>query len=78
MVDIPTVGIVSVPRRSALETSRRELSEAVSFGIGTFLVVEQSSLEKTAPRGCDIHRRARYAHHEQPDGPQVALLLRYV
>ena len=33
------------PKRSALETSRRELSENVSFGIGTLLVAEQSSLE---------------------------------
>ena len=61
MVDIPTVGIVSVPKRSALEASRRELSEDASFGIGTLLVVEQSSLEKTAPGGCDIHRRVRYS-----------------
>ena len=45
---------VSVPKRSALNTSRRELSEDVSFGIGTtgtwHLVVEQSSLEKP-PQG---------------------------
>ena len=36
-----------MPKRSALETSRRELSEDVSFGIGTgtLLVVQQSSLE---------------------------------
>ena len=35
MVDISTrVGIVPVPERSAVETSRRELSEDVSFGIG--------------------------------------------
>ena len=48
MLDISTVGLVSVPMRSALETCRRELSEDVWFGIGTigtFLVVEQSSLE---------------------------------
>ena len=50
MVDISTVGIVPVPRRWALETSRRELSGDVSFGIGTLLVVEQSSL-KNCPRG---------------------------
>ena len=44
--------IVSVPKWSAVETCRRELSEDVSFGIGTgtLLVVEQSSLE-TPPRG---------------------------
>ena len=61
MVDISTVGIVSVPKTSALKTSRRELSEGVWFGIGTsdpLLVVEQSSLE-TAPVGCDIHRPIR-------------------
>ena len=47
MVDISTVEIVPVPKRSTLETYRRELSEHVSFGIGTgtLLVVEQSSLE---------------------------------
>ena len=50
MVDISTVGIVSVPKRSALETSRREFSENVSFGIGTLLVVEQPNLENR-PRG---------------------------
>ena len=33
MVDISTVGIVAVPKRSALETSRRELPEDSSFGI---------------------------------------------
>ena len=37
-------------KRSALETSRRELSEVVSFGIDTLLVVEQSSFENR-PRG---------------------------
>ena len=50
MVDISTVRIVSVSKRSAAETSRRELSEDVSFGIGTVLVVEQLSLENL-PRG---------------------------
>ena len=53
MVDISTtVGMVSVLKRSALETSRRELSEDVSFSIGTLLVDEQSSLENRT-RGCD-------------------------
>ena len=33
MVDVSTVGTVSVPKTSALETSRRDLSEDVSFGI---------------------------------------------
>ena len=41
----PQFGVVSVPERSALKTSGRELSEDVSFGIGMFLVVEQSCLE---------------------------------
>ena len=46
MIDISTaVGILSVPKRKALGTSRRELSERVSFGIGTLLVVEQSGFE---------------------------------
>ena len=34
-LEISTVGIVLVPK--GLETSRRELSEDVSFGIGTLL-----------------------------------------
>ena len=62
MVDIFTVGmvgIVSVLKRSALETSIGELSEDVSFGIGTLLVLEQSSLEKPPQGGCNIHRRIR-------------------
>ena len=50
MVDISTVGIVSVPKRSAWEISRRELSEDASFGTGALLVVEQSSLERP-PQG---------------------------
>ena len=55
MFDISTVvGIVaSVPNKSALETTRRELSEDVPFGIGTICtlwVVEHSSFEKS-PRG---------------------------
>ena len=37
MLDTSTAGIVSVPKGSALATSRRELSEGVSFGIGTLL-----------------------------------------
>ena len=50
MLGISTVGIVSVPKRSAFEASRRELFEDASFGIGTLVVVERSSLEKR-PRG---------------------------
>ena len=59
MLDISTAGIVSVPKRSALETSRRELSEDVSVGIGTLLVVEQSGLEKGRRGGVILHRRIR-------------------
>ena len=51
MIDISTaVGMVPVATTSALEASVRELSEDASFGIGTLLVVEQSSLEN-CPRG---------------------------
>ena len=56
MVDISTVEIVWVPKRSALETYRRELSEDASFGVGTLLIVEQSSLENRLRKVCDIHR----------------------
>ena len=45
MVDISTVGVVSVPQKSALETSRRGLCEDVSFGMDILSVVEQSILE---------------------------------
>ena len=58
MLDISTVGTVSVPKRPALEASRRELSENVSFGISTLLVVEQSILENR-PRGGGDNRRVR-------------------
>ena len=34
-----------MPKRSALEISRPELSEDVLFGIGTILIVEISDLE---------------------------------
>ena len=54
MVDISSVAVVLVPKRSALETVRRERSEDVSFGIGTLLVVEQSSLENR-PKGVLIY-----------------------
>ena len=50
MVDISTVETVPVPKTSALETPRRQLSEDLSFDVGTLLVVEQSSLENR-PRG---------------------------
>ena len=32
-------------KESAFKTSRRELSEDVPFGIGTLVVIEQSSVE---------------------------------
>ena len=57
MLDISTavaVGMVSVPKRSGLEKSRRELSEDASFGNGTLLVVEHSTLKKR-PRGVVIY-----------------------
>ena len=41
LLDISTVGTVSVLESSELEASRRELPADVSFGIGTLLVVEQ-------------------------------------
>ena len=44
-----------MPTRSALKTSRRELSEALPFGVGTLLVAEQSNLEER-PKVGDIHR----------------------
>ena len=59
MVDISTAaGMVRVQTESALESSRRELSEDVSFGIDwyTLMVVEQSSLENHAPGACDCCR----------------------
>ena len=50
MLDVATVGIVSVPKRSVLETSRRELSEDVFYDIiSTLLVVEQSSVDNHPP-----------------------------
>ena len=51
MVDISTVGIVLVPKRSAFEGSRGERSEDVSFGIDILLVVEQPSLKN---RPCTV------------------------
>ena len=59
---ISTVGIVPVPKRSAFETPHEELSEDVSFGIGTLLVgCREIELLGKPPqgcvRGCDTHRR---------------------
>ena len=58
MVDTSTIGILSAPTKWALEAPRRELYEYVSFGAGTLLVVEPSSLENR-PWGCDL---CRYVH----------------
>ena len=44
IVHISTVGIAPLQKRSALETTRRQLSEDAAFGVGALLVVEQSSL----------------------------------
>ena len=54
MLDISTLEMwnsVGAKRFDVLETSRRDFSGDVSFGIGTLLVVEHSSLEKH-PRAC--------------------------
>ena len=58
-LDVSTVGILPEPQGSALETTRREFSELVSFGVGTLLTVEQPGAWKHRPRGqgvcvCDI------------------------
>ena len=53
------VGVVSVPKTSALAASRLELCEDASFGIGTLLVVKRSSLEHRTEGGRNIHRRMR-------------------
>ena len=59
MLGISTVEIVPVPKSSALETPRRELSKDVSFRIGTLLVVEQLGLAwKTVAGVCDIHNQS--------------------
>ena len=76
MLDISTVGLVPVPKRSALDTSRRELSEHISFGFGTFLVVEQSRLEHRSLGGGDIHGRIRY-HGEYIPGTSSRYYNRY-
>ena len=71
MVGIYKVRIVSVPKRPALATSRRELSENVSFGvgtIGTLLVVEQSSSENRRPRG------VRYTPSYTVGGPYKGII----
>ena len=48
VLDISTVGTVSVPKRPSLGSRRRELSEDVPFGIvGTLLVVERCTPSNT-------------------------------
>ena len=58
LVDSSTVRMVSVPTRSALEKFIREVSEDGSFGIGTLLVVEQSTLDKP-PQGGVVYTVVR-------------------
>ena len=61
MVDISTVGTVPVPKTSALETSRRELSEDVSIvRYGHPLGCRAIELGKL-PQGGAIHRGMRYS-----------------
>lgn len=61
MLDITTVGLVSVPKRSASQTAGRELSEDFAFITCSPLVVEQPSLENGPRRGM-IHTRRIRAH----------------
>ena len=55
-------------KRSGLETSRRELSEDGSFGIGTLLGCRATELGTPSPGVCGVHRRIRYQmhHNHQP------------
>lgn len=67
MLDISAGGIVPVPKRSALKTpGGRELSERLSFCVGTLLAVaEQMSLDsrvKGLCRGCGIHTALSVVH----------------
>ena len=54
MLDVSTIGTVAVPKRSALKTSRRELSEDASFGIWHPLGCRAIELGKT-PQGGVTH-----------------------
>ena len=55
------VGIVSVPKRSALETSCRELTEDVSRSVLAPSWLSSNRAWKTTPGGSDVHRhRIRY------------------
>ena len=59
MVGISALGIVPMPKKSALKTSRRELSEEVPFRfntVGTRLMVERSTLESRLGGGGDVYR----------------------
>ena len=62
MLDISTSGIMPVPNTSASQTSSRDLSEEVSFGIGNPLGSRSLELSKTAPGVCGIHRRINLVH----------------
>ena len=64
-LDISTVGTGPVPQRPALEPPCRELSGDVSFGIGTLLVVEQSSLENRLKGGVMYTVVCGYFKHVQ-------------
>ena len=50
MVDISTIGVAPVRNIWALETSRRKLSEDISSGVDTLLVIEQPRFEN-CPKG---------------------------
>ena len=58
MLDMSKVGMIPVLKRSALEASRRELSEDVPFGPGTLLVVDQSIELEKSPQGYVIYAAA--------------------
>ena len=68
-IDIATVGIVPVPKRSASETYRGE--PGISFGIGTLLVVEQSSWDNR-PR-----RRVSYTVRRRVHIPGIRIYIIY-
>ena len=49
MLNISTVGMLSVPNSSALESSRRELPEDVPFGMAPLAPLSSNRPWKTAP-----------------------------
>ena len=63
------------PKRSALEPSRRKLSQDISFGIGTLLVLEQSSLENR-PRG--VWYTPLYAVRHAAPAPTTRAMYSYI